>query len=412
MNGVELLQNIKKAKDANISLFDESYQRLSSFVNVLQTAISQSNSLPSTIPSQRSQSFKPSGPLSLGRGRQQPVFRSRSSSVLDPSVTDLWKKIGKLIFISDSFKIQHAGMKEKILPELKRIRNEYNESINGIEEALSKAINNVSNEERAYQKAHKSYMDLCEAIEKSHHDPAGRDTFNQLKFEFKKVQNQVVNQLNELNKTIINYNQEVEKILSDFENADKQRDHEFNELVKVFASLTRELSQVNNDLMEQLRREVNSLNSRKDVDAYFDEKELENQEIQTFNYIAPKFGFNIGSILSPQEIFEDELSKYIAELTENEENYKKGQEFIVIGSSDERSIVLSPIGKKIFIPSSKLQCKFKPKLMKVTQKTDEGELPAEVDDIVLVFNENSETSSCLNIYREEGIISSSKLTSI
>ena len=164
--------------------------------------------------------------------------------------------------------------------------------------------------------------------------------------------------------------------------------------------------------MEQLRREVNSLNSRKDVDAYFDEKELENQEIQTFNYIAPKFGFNIGSILSPQEIFEDELSKYIAELTENEENYKKGQEFIVIGSSDERSIVLSPIGKKIFIPSSKLQCKFKPKLMKVTQKTDEGELPAEVDDIVLVFNENSETSSCLNIYREEGIISSSKLTSI
>ncbi|OHS99412.1 hypothetical protein TRFO_34133 [Tritrichomonas foetus] len=410
MNGQQVLETIHQARVTNVNLFDKVIQKIANFSTAVNVFARKTKSIQcEKIPSGRNRSI---GSLTI----TLPLFATPNNEEQEPKLATLWKNITASIFITQPFLDMAQYLNSGISDKLKEIRNQYNSEMTEIEENMKKAISEFKQAENQYDAAYKEYFTLSETLEKTHDDPAQKQVFNSLKFNFKKTQNSTIQKVNQFNDVILDYNLQIEKLMSQFEQADKKREEEMEIMFQNFIEPAREISQMNRDIMKSLRENIDKINSKEDVDRVVDEKELDLEYTAVAELESKPFSFNVNEFLQPNEIFADELSHFSAVAIENIDGWeiKKGQEVTVLSVSEDGSFseIQNSLGYKTKVESGKIQKSFERKIMRVADKPADDEINADVDDFVLVLGEKDGKSKCLTIYRTEGEILTDKLSVI
>lgn len=521
MNSSENFIIIHKTKLANIALLDEIANHITSFVNMLKTYIKLNSSITIDPPDLKKKS------KDLQQVQYIDLFENP-----DPTLSTSWNKIGKNMFGTQPVLKLIECINIDVLDKIKEIKNNYLMEISEIEESIKLYQKQIETQEIPYRAAQKAYNTLCSTIEKGHSN--ANPNLMKLKFNFKDTQLKMVSEVIEMNKNILNYNLRIEKVLSKYEDSEKQRFLDLRKCLIDFSKSIEQIIEINQDISEKIRDALDKMSSRHDMDKLISENELEKQpsiikttpsssasfesnenqlnpdsplkqqseksttneidiqptlnesdhphnesttdnqndlsktvngsehplnavpfsqthgeamkdfkdEIEQINLTsqdndealiqlrqiadarvdtideiildAPKsFTFDINEYITPSEIFQFEITQYLAEITEDiSDDLHKGDEVTVICENFDKCSIVTQKNEQHQILLSQVNKLFERTIKKVALKPDDEELEVNVGDNVLVLNEKAGLSLCLSMYRTQGLISTDKLTDI
>lgn len=264
MNTQAILGTIHNALNANIAFLDEATQYTLSFSNMLKIFLRHYNSIPMEVPN-----LNKKIPMILRVEREHIIDNP------EPTLTRSWQKIAKDIFCNEPVENFIENIEKNLILRITELKAKYSSKIGLVEQSIQNSYTDLINIEQQYQLLYQEYEKLCQAIEKFHGNPSQKEKYDKLKFKYKGTQKAAVDKLVELNHKILEYNLQIERSLTKYEEAEKQKFDELFSFIFDFSKTLKNISDINKKITNNVSNEVSTISPQNDVDQFVDDSALQ-----------------------------------------------------------------------------------------------------------------------------------------
>lgn len=307
MNAQAILGTIHNALNANIAFLDEATQYTLSFSNMLKIFLRHYNSIPMEVPN-----LNKKIPMILRVEREHIIDNP------EPTLTKSWQKIAKDIFCNEPVENFIENIEKKLILRITELKAKYSSKVGLVEQSIQNSYTDLINIEQQYQLLYQEYEKLCQAIEKFHGNPSQKEKYDKLKFKYKGTQKAAVDKLVELNHKILEYNLQIERSLTKYEEAEKQKFDDLFSFIFDFSETLKNISDINKKITNNVSNEVSTISPQNDVDQFVDDSAL--QKVPSRIRLSRKASIS-GSTNSTEVIQRLEQN-----LAKSDENFKKASE--------------------------------------------------------------------------------------
>jgi hypothetical protein len=264
------------------------------------------------------------------------------------------------------------------------------------------------------ESAYAEYRKYCEAIEalhtKSENNPALKPDFVAMKAGIRSVQDPALEASLQLNEGGQDTAVAVESFLLEFEEIDRAKYEELEQLFKDLSPLIEQLSGKYHEFVTGLESAVQGVTSLVDVS---ESVELEPTGEGTARVAVelPQFEFDVTALpyVNVRELFDDELKKYRGKVSEDAPGLSSQELVTVISKDGAKLVVEKSSGETCTVPEAVIEKVFDRKLAKLNEAFER----LRVGETVVVIEEPA-SAACivLNVFRETFVVPASKLSPV
>ncbi|KAH0791929.1 Intersectin 1 (SH3 domain protein) [Histomonas meleagridis] len=418
-------QKIRKAKETIVNIMDQTIDKLETFsrqVNILLKGLSKDHS------DSKRKERKPS----VEKRLESIKSSSRQDFTdLEPNFSAAWNFLHNNYFKSNhSLQEFNNELQNDFIPQLKYVRNLYESKMLEIDTNITQAVKNLSEAEEAARMADDKYREHCETIENAKEKLNEEEVisneklmakfqkiFNDAVSLFPDLQKNAIDLIDEVNEQKMNYLREMELSLTLFEQSDCQREESFKKMLFNFIAPLEKLAENLITTAEDLSKSLSA--SHDDIpDPLF---ELKDVKLTNVTYEPQKLPFDILEFISPQKIFEADLSNFCAFVTKDytatktgELSLSAGEKVVVLDDKNDMWKVQNKASKRGLAPSNVFKkipetVRYLYTVVSDYQAQDPKDLSVKKGDMVMSVNRKGNYTVCLDTYFQKGKIPSINL---
>ena len=346
----ESFQIIHRAKETNSAIMNTVIKKLDHFhgnINKLLDALSKVE-LELPIKRDRKPMFDKKG-----------VFKKDKDFLkikdLEPNFSIILKSLNEILTNPSGLMDFNEKIMDVFIAKFKNIKEVYENKMNAMEKYSILAKKDLETAENNYKQAYLAYNQFAKTVDelKAKIDMdismgktpdqvlKSQQNLNDMKNEFRKLQEAAVTMLDKYNEQKILYTRSLESALTVFEEADFKREQSIQELFDNFAAHIIKYATEKKNEAERFNIILNKFSLEKDFQNVFKQSEEIKSSQVTFE--AQKLPFEICEYVSPETLFADEIKKYTATVIEDFGDPKFDS---VVFSKDEIVTVIEERGEE------------------------------------------------------------------